>query len=188
MMNVAENINGFQSSKTEKIETQKEFEVFFKEHYPLFLSFACRYLDEEEARDIVQDVFTTFWERRTDFHSLITIKAFFYRSIANGCLNFLRHEKVKQNYAETNWAEMESEESIKENIIREETQFILYKKLKELTAREREIILLSLQNKSNSEIAEILSISLPTVKTHKMHAYQRLRVALEDLRLLLIIF
>lgn len=187
-MNVTESFNGLSNQKTEKIETSKDFEVFFKEHYPLFLSFACRYLDEEEARDIVQDVFTTFWEKRTDFHSLISIKAFFYRSIANGCLNFLRHEKVKQNYADINLTEMQSEESIKENIIREETQFILYKKLKELTAREREIIMLSLQNKSNAEIAEILSISLPTVKTHKMHAYQRLRVALEDLRFLLIIF
>lgn len=187
-MRIYKKVDNKDSQKVESISTPKEFDVFFKEHYPLFLSFACRYLDEEEARDILQDVFTLFWERRKDFSSLIAIKAFFYRTIANRCLNVLRHEEVKQRYTDANLTEMESEESIKENIIREETYFLMYKKLKELKPREQEIIMLSLQDKSNQEIAEMLSISLSTVKTHKMHAYQRLRKELEDLRFLLIIF
>lgn len=82
---------------------------------------------------------------------------------------------------------MQSEEFIHENIIREEISFIVRKKIKQLTPREQEIIILSLQNKSNQEIADLLSLSVTTVKTHKMHAYARLRAELEELRFLLLI-
>lgn len=171
-----------------KMNSKKEFDSFFKQYYTLFLSFACRYrLDVEEARDIVQDVFIAFWEQRENFSSVVAAKAFFYRSISNRCLNYLKHEDVKSRYAEHQIEAMQSEEFIQENIIREEVSFIVRRKIKELTPREQEIILLSLQNKTNQEIADLLSLSVPTVKTHKMHAYARLRSELEELRFLLVI-
>lgn len=78
---------------------------------------------------------------------------------------------------------MQSEEFIQENIIREEVSFIVRKKIKLLTPREQEIIILSLQNKSNQEIADMLSLSVPTVKSHKMHAYARLRTELDGIKI-----
>lgn len=170
------------------MSNKKEFDLFFQKYYTLFLSFACRYrLDAEEARDIVQDVFIAFWEQHENFSSIIAIKAFFYRSISNRCLNYLKHEDVKNRYAESQAEEMESEEFIQENIIREEVSFIVREKIKLLTPREQEVLILSLQNKSNQEIADMLSLSVATVKTHKMHAYARLRIELDELRFLLLI-
>ncbi len=46
----------------------------------------------------------------------------------------------------------------------------------DLTAREKEIFLLLYQGKRYSEIAEMLFISLPTVKTHVNHIYKKLDV------------
>lgn len=162
------------------VRNKKDLDVFFNQYYAVFVSFACRYcLNEEEARDIVQDVFVSFWEQRMNFTSILTIKAFFYRSISNRILNYLRHEEVKSR--------IQSEEFIQESVIREEVSCMIHKKIKELTPREQEVILLSLQNKSNQEIADLLSLSVPTVKTHKMHAYARLRAELEELRFLLLI-
>lgn len=173
---------------TDVIHSRKAFDSFFKSHYTLFVSFACRYnLRIEEAQDIVQDIFATFWEQRTNFTSLIAAKAFFYRSIANRCLNHLKHEDIKSRYAESQMEKMQSEEFIQENIIREEVSFIVRRKIKALSPREQEIIILSLQDKSNQEIADLLSISVPTVKTHKMHAYAQLRSELAELRFLLLI-
>lgn len=171
-----------------KVQSVKEFDSFFKEYYATFVSFACRYcLNEEEAHDIVQDVFVYFWEQRANFITLVAVKAFFYRSISNRILNYLKHEEVKNRYAESQLQKMHSEEFILENVIREEVSFIVHQKIKELTQREQEIILLSLQNKSNQEIADLLSLSVTTVKTHKMRAYARLRTELEELRFLLFI-
>ncbi|MDE6988380.1 MAG: RNA polymerase sigma-70 factor, partial [Bacteroides acidifaciens] len=114
---------------TNRVKNKKEFDLFFKKYYTLFLSFACRYrLDVEEARDIVQDVFIAFWEQRENFTSIVTIKAFFYRSISNRCLNHLKHEDVKDRYAESQLQVMQSEEFIQENIIREEVSFMVRQK------------------------------------------------------------
>ena len=170
------------------VRNRKDLDVFFNQYYAVFVSFACRYcLNEEEARDIVQDVFVSFWEQRMNFTSILTIKAFFYRSISNRILNYLRHEEVKSRYAESQLKKIQSEEFILESVIREEVSCMIHKKIKELTPREQEVILLSLQNKSNQEIADLLSLSVPTVKTHKMHAYARLRAAREELIFLLLI-
>lgn len=166
---------------------KKEFDLFFLKYYATFVSFACRYcLNEEEARDIVQDVFVSFWEQRTRFDSLLAIKAFFYRSISNRVLNYLKHEDVKNRYAGGQLQKMQSEEFILENVIQEEVSSIIHMKIKELTPSEQKIILLSLQNKSNQEIADLLHVSVTTVKTHKMHAYAKLRVELKELRYLLV--
>ena len=163
------------------IVDKQGFDLFFKQYYTLFVSFACRYrLDLEEARDIVQDVFIVFWEQKSQFNSLLAIKSFFYRSISNRCLNLLKHEDVKERYAESVLNEMESDSFVQESIIREEVSFIIRKQIKELTQQEQKIILLSLQNKSNQEIADHLTISLATVKSHKMHAYAKLREALGE--------
>ncbi|MBQ8501783.1 MAG: RNA polymerase sigma-70 factor [Bacteroides sp.] len=170
------------------ILTKKNFDDFFKEYYTLFLSFTIRYgLPEEEAKDIVQDVFISFWGQRTNFPSLPAVKSFFYRAISNACLDYLKHEDVKKRYAESQLKQMASEEFIHENVIREEVSFIIRQKIKKLTPREQEIIILSLQEKSIQEIADLLKLSIATVKSHKMHAYARLRTELEELRFLLLL-
>jgi DNA-binding CsgD family transcriptional regulator len=45
-----------------------------------------------------------------------------------------------------------------------------------LTAREREVVLLVAEGRTNSEIAERLVISTSTVRTHLEHAYEKLGV------------
>lgn len=45
-----------------------------------------------------------------------------------------------------------------------------------LTPREREILTLIAQGMSNTEIAEALTLSINTVKTHRLHIYQKLEL------------
>ena len=41
------------------------FEFLFKGYFPRLLGYALRFIpNEEEARDLVQDCFVTFWEKR----------------------------------------------------------------------------------------------------------------------------
>ena len=41
------------------------FEYLFKRYYPRLLGYAVRFVqDEDMARDILQECFMTFWERR----------------------------------------------------------------------------------------------------------------------------
>lgn len=174
--------------KAEGLKGKKEFDLFFKQYYSLFLSFARRYqLNDEESCDIVQEVFIAFWEQRANFSEIISIKSFFYRSVSNRCLNHLKHEDVKRRYIEYQWDDMEASEFMQENIIREEVSLMIHRQIKQLSPREQEVLILSLQNKTNQEIADQLSLSLATVKSHKMHAYARLRKQLDELKMLLAI-
>lgn len=165
------------------MKKENEFNGFYRVFFPMFFSFANRYIpDREEAKDIVQEVFISFWQQRENFDSTVTIKAFFYRSIANKCLNFLKHEDVKSRYAESFFNEMTKGNFTQKNVICEEVSQILEEKIKLLSFREQQILELTLQNKSNQEIAGILSLSVSTVKTHKMRAYARLRDELYQIK------
>ncbi|MCD8185577.1 MAG: hypothetical protein LUD68_03715 [Rikenellaceae bacterium] len=57
---------------------ESEFRVFYHSYFPYFISFANSFLDsEEDARDIVQEIFLAFWKSRANFDDLISVKAFF---------------------------------------------------------------------------------------------------------------
>ena len=84
------------------VRSKEEFDLFFQKYYSLFLSFTYRYrLSQEEAEDIVQEVFIHFWEQRFNFSDIISIKVFFYRSIRNRCLNYFKHEEIRERYADS---------------------------------------------------------------------------------------
>ena len=39
------------------------FKAFFECFYPKLMALACRFVDEQVAKDLVQEVFTSYWER-----------------------------------------------------------------------------------------------------------------------------
>lgn len=50
-----------------------------------------------------------------------------------------------------------------------------------LPQEQRRVILLHLEGKNNIEIAEVMEVSVNTVKTHKARARQQLKTKLQDL-------
>ena len=43
---------------------KSEFRRLFQVAYPQMMAFACRFVSEEVAEDMVQDVFVMYWEKR----------------------------------------------------------------------------------------------------------------------------
>lgn len=171
-----------------KLQSGNELELkrLYQLYFPHFLSFAFQYVkDEEVCRDLVQDVFIAYWERHEHFSDIVSLKVFLYRSIRNKCLNELR--AVHANVCERldNSEEMMSDDFLEENIIREEVAFIVRQKIADLNPQAQKIVRFSLQGKTNQEIADLLSISINTVKTHKKNIYSILRIELRDLYLLI---
>ena len=46
--------------------------------------------DPEDAKDILQNVFLRFWEKRENIDIHTSLNAYLYRAIQNECLNYLR--------------------------------------------------------------------------------------------------
>jgi len=164
-------------SNGEKIDLKD----FFYTYYPELKSFAAKYIaDTAICEDIVQEVFISFWEKQKSFSDLIAVKAFFYTSVRNSCFNYIKHNKVKAKYEEFILNQEESTETFFEEVIRKEAYGAIYSEINKLPEMGKNVLLLSLREKSNEEISNILNIAINTVKTHKARAYKVLRRNLND--------
>ncbi len=147
----------------------------------LFLH-ALRMLDsEDEAKDIVQELFTTLWLRRTSISLTSSLSAYLYSAIRNRVLDSLARKKTEEKYIRSLAAFIEEGENITDQEIRQkELSTFIEREVSLLPARMREIFELSRnENLSYKEIAEELNISDKTVKKQVSNALIILRKKLE---------
>lgn len=130
-------------------------------------------------------------EQGITFENEYLVKGFLYKTIRNKCLNHLRHEQIRCRYAEKqtesyqrSFQEKKSDEFLIDNIIREESSQIIIQAIELLPEMGRQVLNMAIEGVSNQEIADVLGISVNTVRTHKSRAYKTLRIALSSLRLL----
>lgn len=173
------------------IQKLTEYRSLFDELYPPLCLFANKYLnDMDTSKDIVQDVFIKIWQKQPAFTNNNTTKAYFYTTVKNHCLNYLKskHYKTKANAASLDLSMQQSEEYFFSEIVSAETYAQLYKAIDTLPKKSAKVITLSLNNYTTNEIAEELNITPSTVRTQKSLAYQKLKVLLGPLKYLFSIF
>lgn len=152
------------------------FKNLFDQYFNALCSFAYNYVpDIPTIEDYVQEVFISFWEKKSDFDQLNTIKSYLYTSVRNKCLNYLKHQKVLKNHEESLAYDILSEEQSTQFIIEEETFRLLHNEIRELPESAKNIMILALNGLKNPEIADELNISVNTVKTQKKIAYAKLK-------------
>ena len=144
----------------------KRFELFFNTYYEPVYLFSLKYVREEPvAQDIAQNVFVRLYEKRENFYAIEKAKSFAYTTAHNLCLNHLRHSQIAQK----------EEQNCLHEITYQETLRLLSFAISQLPPQTREIIQLGLEGNNNTEIADLLHISVNTVKKKKKSAYRRLR-------------
>lgn len=158
----------------------KEFEKVFRKYYdPL-----CRYAysivrDADEAEEIVQEFFYTFWLNRNRIAIRLSLKSYLYRSIRNSALRYLQHKNIEDQYRIQEYAlnHVESPEQVMQG---NEMAGIIDKILKGLPERTRQIFLLNrINGLKYKEIADLLKISIKTVEADMGKALLELRVHLK---------
>ena len=161
------------------------FREVFNEFYNSLVYFGMRYVERMEiAEDLVQELFTNVWESKTQYASFTSFKTFLYTSVRNAALDYLKHKSVEGKYISYTLEHPESEEELETRITEEEIYRLFLKILEELPERRKIIFKLHLQGKKNEEIAEILGISVLTVKSHKQNALRCLKEYMGNLFLL----
>lgn len=156
----------------------KALKLFFDGFYPSVCVYAIRFIKQSDvAEDIAQDAFVQFWKIRDHFTSIRKIRAFIYTTVRNACINHLKQKKTREDILAHNPI---IEELSYELLIEEEVYRLLDAAIQQLPNRTREIILLALQGHNNTEIAEILGVSINTIKTLKKNAYVDLRHMLSN--------
>ena len=73
-----------------------------------------------------------------------------------------------------------TEEFFIDAIVREESSLIISQAIENLPAMGQQVLNMAIEGLSNQEIADILGISINTVRTHKSRAYKALRIVLSN--------
>lgn len=162
------------------------FEALFKKYYPSFCLVAYRYVeDKDAAKDITQDVFIKFWDKRNEYEDIPSVKTFLYVLVKNASLNYIRSQKIKDKHLSA--IEREGELFFHQVAIPEETFRQLEATIEKLPPQSANIMRLVMQGYSNMEIAEQLGVSVNTVKTLKYNAVKNLRNSMDDVSLATVI-
>ena len=139
------------------------FEYLFKRYYPRLLGYAVRFVqDEDMARDILQECFMTFWERR-HLLAAVSLSSLLFLMVRNACLNYLKHSALVRHIPIDYLNELDGEEKLySADLMLSADEPVLYEDLKRqiddalshLSPRSREIFLLSrFKGLKNREIA-----------------------------------
>ncbi len=165
------------------------FEIIFRSYYAGLVVFSNQFLqDRDAAEELVQGFFVTLWEKRKMLKENASMRSYFFTSIRNRSLNYLKHKSVEKEVLENLEQIASSHPVFHENVyIRKELRARLMESIDALPPRAREVFILSRnQGMSNDEIAEKLQISKRTVETHISQALQALRQNLVDYASILI--
>lgn len=174
------------------------YKALFRWYYPSLIFYATRLVgEEEEAEDVVQDVFVELWKRKDHIEIGDQIQAFLYRAVYTRALNVLKHRSVEDGYCvameEINQRRAEFYQPDNNEVIRriedKELRKEIHDAINELPDKCKEVFKLSyLHDMKNKEIADILGVSLRTVEAHMYKALKYLRGRLDPLWAILFLF
>lgn len=164
---------------------EKAFKKIVESYWPRLYRFALTYvMDEEVAKEIVQDTFLTLWEQRKSLEEDTCLITYLMVINKNKCLNYLKLTKVETMplselsevavYHKSNLYVLEDESL--EILITKELSAAIDASLAKLSPRTREIFIMSrYKGLKNKEIASLQNITVKTVEFHINKALKQLQ-------------
>ena len=160
------------------------FDWLFIRYQPKVVAFlkACTG-DEEQARDIAQDIFFNIWKDRAKLSGVRSFEGYLFQMARFSVYNYYDHLDVVKKYVEEGKKQPEGtavgpEEKLKERQIKA----IVAATVRKMPQRRREIFVMSRWGGyTNDEIAARLNINKRTVENHLTAALSALRRALKYL-------
>ncbi len=141
------------------------------------LRFATHFMkDEDEARDVVQDVFLKLWQKRNELHEIENIEAFAMRMTRNRCLDLLRANKVVPIDAETDRKLKEESVDVHSQIELSESASQIKKLINQLPDLHRTVMhLRDIEQLSYDEISEVTELKVNAIRVNLSRARKKVR-------------
>ena len=166
------------------------FETLFKSHYANLCGYAVKYVWEpDEAEEIVQDLFFNLWNKRSSLYISSSIESYLFRAVRNACLNYLKHRKVRENYAVAAQENHNPGLRLNDNPIETlELQKRIDEAIDALPPERKKVFMLSRhEGLKYKEIADALGISVKTVEAQMGKALKFLKEELKEFMIILIL-
>ena len=154
--------------------SKKQFSEYYHDYYRQLCLHALHFMcDTDEAEDVVQETFVSLWDKREQWGTIKSVKAYLYTAVRNNCLTRIRDAKPTTPIDEGFMDESLTED---EQMERAEMEARIWRMIDELPERRREIFLMAKRDGLRyKEIAEQTGLTVKSVENHVLRAMQSLR-------------
>ncbi len=168
---------------------KQDFSKIYDEYYPKIVRYLTRLVGELEAEDAAQETFVKIDQSLENFRGESSLSTWIYRIATNAAMDHLRRASSKRLLLATEDKDLSSDEDTGQAdnkplldtlLIRKDMNDCIRGVVDSLPTDYSTVLVLSeFEGLTNSEIAEVIGISLDTVKIRLHRARTKLRKALE---------
>lgn len=175
-MDTAEPIDDTTLAQRLRAGNADAFTAIYSRYHDVIYLYAFRLTaDGDAAADIVQDIFLSLWERRTELPEALEIRPYLFKATRFRYLNAAQHAQVRQRAASHFQAYLDAGSHAVDDHIEEKELFERLRALVDrLPGKMTQVFRLRQENHSDSDIARQLQISEKTVKNLMSEALKRL--------------
>ncbi|MDR3140219.1 MAG: RNA polymerase sigma-70 factor [Tannerellaceae bacterium] len=160
---------------------EKAYKELFLMYYSPLCEYASRYIRDEEAEELVQDLMLYLWEAREEIVIEASLKSYLFTAVKNRCLNAIKrnvcHEQAREQLSEKLKDQFDDPDYYLFNELSERIE----KSVRELPDNYRETFEMSRFGMlSNAQIAQRLNISIKTIEYRISQSLKILRTKLKD--------
>ena len=160
---------------------QKAFDTLFRRYYPMLCAYGHRFVELEDAEEIVEDSLLWIWVNRETLVIESSLNSYLFKMVYRRALNKLAHIDATQR-ADTRFYE-EMQEMLQDTDYYQIEE--LAKRIEDAVAALREsyreaFVMHRFRDMSYKEIAETLGVSPKTIDYRIQQALKQLRVDLKD--------
>ena len=160
---------------------QKAFDTLFRRYYPMLCAYGHRFVELEDAEEIVEDSLLWIWENRESLVIESSLNSYLFKMVYRRALNKLAHIDATQR-ADTRFYE-EMQEMLQDTDYYQIEE--LAKRIEDAVAALPEsyrvaFVMHRFRDMSYKEIAETLGVSPKTIDYRIQQALKQLRVDLKD--------
>jgi RNA polymerase sigma-70 factor (ECF subfamily) len=167
-----------------KEDDEAAFSMLYLRHWDKMFLVAAKVLrSQDDAMDVVQDVFFSIWRRRRDLPAEASLAAYLRTSTKYAAIDLIRKDITRNDYLTilVQLAEGAALEDPNTLLQLKEIQKIVDRTVSAMSPKMREVYQLSRRDQlSHKEIAERMEISSETVKKHIQNALQLIRSAMSE--------
>jgi len=160
----------------------RAFEQIFKRHWePLYRHARVKLRSHEEAEEIIQNIFSTLWERRETL-AISNLTHYLNTALRNRILNVIRDRIPQEKYWKYYKAFIPQQEANTEQKVDfNDLNTAVETAVEKLPERSRQVFKLSrLEGMTNAEIANVLKVSEKAIEYHLTRSLKELKVQLKD--------
>lgn len=157
------------------------FEIIYHRYKGLLYVHASKHLnDQEEAKDIIHDIFSNLWQNRTTLHIQENLTAYLYQAVRNRVINQQLKSHRADEYINSlqefiSHVQADTDHRVREKMLME----LIEQEIASLPPKMRIVFELSRkEGLSHKEIAEQLHITEQSVRSHVKGALKILRLRL----------